>query len=44
MSYLVVYDLGAIKTAQCFDSYDESVDYINECSAVGDKITLAKDV
>lgn len=38
MSYLVIYDLEGLKTAKFFDTHDDAVDYINECSAVGDEI------
>ena len=38
MGYLVIYDLDGLKTAKFFDTHDDAVDFINECSAVGDKI------
>ena len=32
MKYVVVYSLGVIKSGYSFDSYDDAVDYINECT------------
>lgn len=32
MKYLVIYHLGNVKSALCFDSHDDAVDYINACS------------
>lgn len=33
MKYIVVYNLGNVKSAFDFDTYNDAVDYINECSS-----------
>lgn len=36
MKYLVIYHLENVKSALCFDSHDDAVDYINACSKNAD--------
>lgn len=31
MGYLVIYSLGALKSAHYFESHDSAVDFINDC-------------
>lgn len=39
MKYVVIYNLGNVKSAFCFDSRDDAISYINSCSdSAGDKM------
>lgn len=38
MGYLVIYSIGALKSAHYFESHDSAVDFINDCSDVGKSI------
>ena len=40
MKYLVIYDLGNISSAFCFNTRNEAVDYINACSKYAEDYTI----
>ncbi len=37
MKYIVIYNMDNAKSAFCFDSHDDAVDYINACSEAADQ-------
>ncbi len=38
MGYLVIYSLDSLKSAHFFESHDDAVDFINECSDIGKSV------